>query len=47
VHVAGVEILDLTLPKFRGKLTSIPRDNTGIGNRFSQQGLRLNVAPEM
>lgn len=47
VHVACVEILDLTLPKFRGKLTSIPVDNIDSRNRFPQHGSRLDDASKI
>jgi hypothetical protein len=42
VHIARVEILDTTLLKFRGKLTSIPEHNNRSRERYSDDCLRFN-----
>lgn len=46
IHVASVGILDVTLPKFRGKLTAIPDDNNGLGERCSHLGAALNCGSQ-
>lgn len=42
IHVARVEILNTTLPKFRGKLTSIARGINCSGERFSARSRGFN-----
>lgn len=45
-HLARVEILDLTLPKFKGKLTSIS-EGRHSGERYSECHHKFNPGPRM
>lgn len=47
IHVARVEILDATLVKFRGKLTSIAEHNMRRVERSSQRYLKFNPCPPL
>jgi hypothetical protein len=47
IHVARVEILDTTLPKFKGKLTSIPEQNHGAVKGFSTRHSTFNLGPSI
>lgn len=45
IHVARVEILDTTLPKFKGKFTSISEQHHGVVKDFSTRHSAFNPGP--